>query len=244
MIDWAQIVNDYFSEQPHPQAPDLTIGEYPIAVKLATKLKFGGHASAHEATAFWHEFKGLNTRLQSQGKEPLAPQEFEHLVDHLSKVSFTYHGRPPSMSEIARFRDAEPSTISKYYGDLPDEHYPHVTAAQMVKYLTLAEPYARQHLDRSPLKLEAARFHHGGFAAQGIESYYKMMSGGDQPQGAEANWQAPDHFRPGRGLGGGPQDPGNLRDPRPPFDPERWYGQPQPEPGSQAPPKDPDAESK
>lgn len=173
MIDWKKIANEWHAEQPHPLNPALKVGEYATAVKLATKLKFGGHASAQEAGAFWGEFQQMNQRFMAQGKEAVSPDEFGHLVERVAPVSFAYHGRPPTMRELSQHRDSSPNEVNKYYGDLPDQHYPHVTAGQMAKYLTMAEPHAQQAFGRPPVKLEAARFALSGLSNEDIRNYYE-----------------------------------------------------------------------
>lgn len=143
----AQIAQNHWNAKPHPQAPSLTIGQYPQAVRLATKARFGGHATPPEAAAFWREF-------QQTGMDPA---EFEHILDHAAPVSFAHHGRPPSMTELAKFSasKATPSQIREFYQQLPDAHYPSVSSGQMLAALKSAEPWFEMHLGRKPTKKEA-----------------------------------------------------------------------------------------
>lgn len=152
--DWDSIAKGWWDRQPHPKDPTgkLTIGEYATAVKLATMARFGGHATAHEATLFWDEFKATG----------MHPEEFEQTLDKIAPLSFTLHGRPPTMTEIAHLKDKQPHEARKYFADLPDKHYPSTTAGEMVKALTVAKPHAQEHLGRDPVKLEAAYLHHSG----------------------------------------------------------------------------------
>lgn len=147
MPDYAAAAGAYWSNQPHPRAPKLTIGEFATAVKLASLLKFGGHASPQEAELFMPQFKALQ----------ISPEEFEHAVDRLAPVSYTYHGRPPTLREVVLLKDEPPAKASAYFADLPDRHYPFVRAADMIKHLQAAEPHAQQYLGRAPVKLEAAQ---------------------------------------------------------------------------------------
>ncbi len=175
-----ELVNQWHAAQPHPQAPGLTVGDYPVAVRLATILKFGtDHASASEATNFWHEFKSMNQALVASNKMPVSPEEFTHLAQQMARSSFAYHGRPPSMYEVRRLRDADPAAIHAYYGALPDEHYPTVTAADMAKALHAARPWANQILGRDATKLEATYLHHSG---QNPRDYFQQVSGGSNDQ--------------------------------------------------------------
>jgi hypothetical protein len=153
-IDWTKVAQDHWNAQPHPKDPSgkLKIGEFATAVKLASVLKFGGHASAHEAALFWPEFQATG----------MSPQEFEHAVERIAPVSFTFHGRPPSMQELVQLKDKHPKDVASYFGELPDRHYPSVPASAMVKHLAAAEPHAQEHLGRSPVKLEAAYLHASG----------------------------------------------------------------------------------
>lgn len=177
MIDWKKVAEQWHSEQPHPLNPALKVAEFATAVKLATKMKFGGHASAQEAGAFWGEFQQMNHTLGAQGKPPVTPLEMGHLIDRISPVSFAYHGRPPTMQEVAQHRDSTPAQVHTYYSDLPDQHYPHVSAGQMAKYLTLADAHAQEHLGRPPVKLEAARFALGNFSSEDVAGYYRGLGG-------------------------------------------------------------------
>ena len=88
------------------------------------------------------EFKSLNHQLQGAGKEPLTPETFSHALDRLAPVSFALHGRPPTMQEIAQLTDAHPKAVNDFYHSLPDQHYPHVPAGEMVKSVVAAKPWA------------------------------------------------------------------------------------------------------
>ena len=212
-----ELVQQWHAAQPHPQAPSLTVGEYPTAVRLATILKFGsGHASPQEAANFWKEFQQMNSTLQAQNKLPLAPEEFEHLSQQMARSSYAYHGRPPSMYEVAKLRDAKPGEISDYFGALPDEHYPTVSAADMAKALHAARPWANQYVGRDANKLEGAYLHHSG---QSPADYYKAMaSDGTQDQagssdtrttgGGNAGGQPADQRAVDPGLASGAPAPG------------------------------------
>ena len=169
-----EIVDQYHQSQPHPRAPELTVGEYPVAARLATLLKFGtGHAEPQEVVGFWKDFQKMNQTLQAQKKLPIEPEEFAQVAQTMAKVSYAYHGRPPSMSEITRLRDAHPKDVHDYFAALPDEHYPHVSAGQMVKSLESAKPWSQIHLGRAPNKQEASYLHHSGHSAQ---DFYQQMA--------------------------------------------------------------------
>lgn len=172
-IDWASVAHEYIQNLPSPHDPSgkIPIGEWATAVKLATAAKFGGHASPHEASLFYSEFKATG----------MHPQEFEAALDKLAPLSFTYHGRPPSMQEIAQLKDKSPADARKYFGDLPHKIYPHVSAADMVKAVQSAKPHAMEHLGREPALNEAAYLHHSGDDAA---TYYAKL--GAQKQQAEA----------------------------------------------------------
>lgn len=189
-FDWSQEATEWHSGQPHPLEPSLTVAEFPMAVKLASQTKFGGHASPAEAGAFWKEFKSMNERLVAQKKEPLSPEEYGQVIDHLAPLSFVYHNRPPSMSEIATLRDAKPTDVRQHYSDLPDQHYPDVPAGAMVKALKAAGPHAQQYLKREPNKYEAAYLYHSGTSPA---EYYKAM----QPQQPEQQPQPSPQERQG-----------------------------------------------
>lgn len=196
-IDWHAVAKAHWDQQPHPKAPNIQIKDYATAVKLATLVKFGGHASSHETGLFWPEFKATG----------MSPQEFEHAVERIAPVSFTYHGRPPSMQEIVQLKDKHPKDVSSYYGELPDKHYPHVAAKDMVQHLAAATPHAQEHLGRNPVKLEAALLHHSG---ENPRDFYSKL--GEQSKLSEntnvlqAPFRRDDSGRSSRNSGGSPPD--------------------------------------
>lgn len=162
--DWGGIAKEYWDEQPHPRSPGgkLTIGEFATAVKLATMAKFGGHADPHEAELFWPEFKASG----------LSPEEFEQTLERIAPLSFVYHGRPPTMKEIATLKDVSPHDARRHFAELPDKHHPEISAGDMVKAYQAARPWAMEHLEREPVKLEAAYLHHSG---EKPETYYTRL---------------------------------------------------------------------
>lgn len=163
--NWEAIAKAHWDAQPHPHQPSLTIGEYATMVKLATLARFGGHASGHEAALFAVEFKASG----------LSPQDFEHTLERLAPLSFTYHGRPPTMQEIVQLKDKTPKEAKTYFGDLPHKIYPDVSAAEMVKAVQAAKPHAQEHLGRDPVLPEARFLHHSGTHPA---DYYRQL--GDQ----------------------------------------------------------------
>jgi hypothetical protein len=154
-VDWDAIAKAHWDEQPHPSGHGLKIKEFATAVKLATMAKFGGHSAPHEAALFWQEF--------APGGVPImAPEEFEHTLDKIAPLSFTYHGRPPTMKEIANLKDKQPHEARKYFADLPHKHLPHMTAGEAVKAMEAAKPHANEHLGRDPVYPELSHLHHSG----------------------------------------------------------------------------------
>lgn len=173
MPDWHEVAKTWWDAQPHPRAPKLTIGEFATAVKLATLTKFGGHATPEQAALFWPEFKATG----------MGVGEFEHAIERLAPMSFTYHGRPPTMQEIVRLKDEPPAKASAYFADLPDQHYPFVRSADMIKSLQAADPHAKQILGRPPVKLEAAQLSQSG---ENPRDYYTRLA---QPAATGGNIQ-------------------------------------------------------
>jgi hypothetical protein len=170
-----EIINQWHMEQPSPLNRDLKVGEYPMAVKMATLLKFGsGHVDPSEAGNFWKEYQALNAKRQGQGLTALSPEDFTTTASSLATHSFAYHGRPPTMAEIGHLHEATPSERMKYYGSLPDKHYPTLTAHEMARSLTTANEWAQHHLGRSANKGEAHYLHHSG---EHPDTYYTRMKG-------------------------------------------------------------------
>lgn len=178
--DFQSAAKAHYEAMPHPLNPDLTVGEFPLAVKLATATKFGGVANAQEAGMFYKEFRLM-------GMEP------GHYLDTLKRVaplSFRFQNRPPTMEEIKMLgsQPLRPDVAHNYYSNLPDLDYPDVPAGHMVKAMAAAHPYAIKHLDRPATKNEARFIHHAGLNASGIDQHYQYLAQDAQmvqPQGAQ-----------------------------------------------------------
>lgn len=168
-------VREWHDAQPHPRNPALTVAEYPVAVKLATRTKFGGHATPEEAGAFWHEFQSANQRLAQKGQEPMSPNDYLRVLDELAPVSAALHGRPPTMHEVANLKDASPAERRKHYEDMPDSLYPAVSAGQMARYMTMANFHAMPQVRRPAQKSEAAYFAASSASPKDIADYYSAM---------------------------------------------------------------------
>src|SRR5262245_61454994 len=194
------VIHGYWQSQPHPSAPNLTVGEYPMAMRMATTLKFGQgeHPTPQEADSFMAEFKAMNQTLQSQNKLPYQPEEFIHQAQQMARSSFAYHGRPPSMYEMARLRDSHPKEIVAYYGALPDEHYPTVPAAEMAKALHAATPWSQLYEGTAPNKGDAAYLYHSGQSAEQFYQARARQDGTNDSSGPHAGV-------PGIRDAGGPQ---------------------------------------
>jgi hypothetical protein len=171
-VSWEEAAKAYFDDQPHPRGHGLKIKEVPVAVKLASMLKFGGHAAMHEAAMFWQEFAPGGVPIMS-------PDEFEHALDQIAPVSYVFHGRPPTLKELVTLKDKAPGEVNRHYGDLPDKHHPEITAANMVKAYQAARPWAREHLGREPVKTEAAYMHHSG---EHPSAYYQRLAAQNTPE--------------------------------------------------------------
>ena len=165
-IDWSKAAKDYFDNQPHPRGHGLKIREVPVAVKLASMLKFGGHAALHEAALFWQEF--------APGGVPImAPDDFEHALERIAPLSYVFHGRPPTLKELGELSGKAAAEVHKYFSDLPSRERPEIPAGQYVKAFQAARPHAREHLGREPVSVEVAHMVHSGEPAH---VYYPRIS--------------------------------------------------------------------
>jgi hypothetical protein len=172
-VDWGKAVKDYFGEQPHPRGHGLKIREVLPAVKLATMMKFGGHATLHEARMFWDEFA-------PGGVPMMSPQDFEHALDKIAPVSYSFHGRPPTLKEVGELSSKAAHEIHKYFSDLPSKERPEISAGDYVKAYQKARPWAREHLGREPVSVEAAHLHHSG---ERPDVYYQRLGAQNTRQG-------------------------------------------------------------
>jgi hypothetical protein len=189
-IDWGKAAKDFFDQQPHPNGHGLKIGEVATAVKLATMLKFGGHAAMHEAAMFWREFA-------PNGVPIMSPQDFEHVLEKTAPVSYALHNRPPSLKELVDLSQKPAQEIHRYFGDLPSKERPEISAKDYVKAFQTARPWARQHLGREPVSVEAAHLHHSG---EHPDHYYSRIAAQNMQQ--QDGLQTPSGGNPG---GRGPQ---------------------------------------
>jgi len=164
-VDYDQLMHEHYSNLPHPDNPELSVGDFPVAVKLATKMKGQGMATAKEAGAFWDEFQNLG----------LSPLHFEELLDQLAPLSWRYHNRPPTMREVGIHAEGDPKKARDYYGNLPSEHDPSVTAHEFVQAHAVAQRYSKQHLGRNPYALEVTYFHHARTPVGDIDAHYQKM---------------------------------------------------------------------
>lgn len=166
-VNFDQIAQEYYGSLPHPASKTgILVRDWAMAVQLASASKFGGHANPGETDMFWPEFQALG----------LTPSQYLDSLQRLAKWSFQYHGRPPSMGEIKDLHPLKPHEQHQHYQSLPDQHYPDVTAGDMVKALAVSNHYATKHLQRGALKNEARLVHHGGMAPGAVDDFYKGLA--------------------------------------------------------------------
>jgi hypothetical protein len=159
----------HINAQPHPLAPDLTVGEYPIYERVASMLNdqvLRGNTPHPEMVV--HAQKTLQAAKLSAG-------EFEHIWTMARPVANRLLDRDPSIVEMAEhLRTATPRDVHQYYSDHPYPGYEEVRAGDVAKYMRAAEPIARRY-GRTPNEEEVTRFAVAGYSHDDMHQHY----GGD-----------------------------------------------------------------
>jgi len=213
-IDWGAAFKEHFEQFDHPLNPDLKVKDYGLAVELATASKFGGdspqnaHASPHEAGLFWREFSAVNP--------PIAPQHYLETLGRLAPLSWRYHKRAPTMSEVSQHRDSDPQKIRQHYENLPAMNwgYPDITAGDFVKAHTRAQYWSQQHLSRQPYAHEVSLAHHASMTHDDIGAYYSDLRQNRDAQPAQPQTTPQSGREPA--APGTPSTEGQQPSPQPP----------------------------
>jgi hypothetical protein len=165
--NWDAVMHQYYGNLPHPDEPRLSVNDFPVAVKLATKLKGQGMAEAKEAAQFWEEFQTLG----------ISPNHFEELVDQMAPLAWKYQQRPPTLREVQMHAEkGSPREMRDYYGNLPSVHDPAVTAHEFTQAHAVAQRYSTLHLGRDPFAGEVTFFHHAKAQPQHMEAHYQGLA--------------------------------------------------------------------
>lgn len=153
----------YYSSQPHPLVPQLTMGDYP-AYEHAASLLHGASKPTAEQVANTHE------QLKGAG---VSPADFEYAWNVAKPLAGRLLGREPSMTEIARLAPMQPGEIHGFYFDHPHPEHPDVTAGEMARYHRVAEPIARRYgTGRPPTPGAVARMASGKWSSDDIHRWY------------------------------------------------------------------------
>jgi hypothetical protein len=169
-VDWGAIAHDFMGSLPHPAAPSIQVKDYPTAARLAAATAHSSDINPKSVEAFWQEFNSINKGL---GDRAMSPEQYTDAIKNIAPVSYVFHGRPPTMAEIAQMHDAPPEKVRGYYYNLPDKNYPDVPAGDMVKALQSATPFSRMYLGRDPVKNEARYLFHSG---ANPADHYQMLA--------------------------------------------------------------------
>lgn len=161
-----QAVEAHINAQPHPLAPDLTVGEYPMFERIASMLNdqvLRGNKPKPEMVVHAH---------QTLKSAQLSPGEFEHIWTMARPVANRLLDRDPSIIEMAKhLREATPKDVHQYYSDHPYPGYEEVSAGQVARYQRAAEPIARRY-GKSPNLEEVTRFAAAGYTHDDMHQHY------------------------------------------------------------------------
>lgn len=164
-----QAVTTHLNSQPHPMAPSLTVGEFPVYERVAAMLNdkvLQGNKPKPEMVAHAH---------QTLKSAQLSPGEFENVWTLARPVANRLLDRDPSIPEMAKhLREATPGMVHDYYSNHPYPGYEEVKAGDVARYMRAAEPIARRY-GKSPNLEEVTRFAVSGYGHDDIHQHY----GGD-----------------------------------------------------------------
>lgn len=205
-IDWGAVFKEHYDNFDHPLNPDLKVRDFATAVTLATATKFGGptpkegHASPTEAGLFWKEFQAMDP--------PMGPQKYLETLHALAPLSWRYHKRAPSISEVSQHRDSDPQKVRQHFESLPATHWgmPDISAGDFVKAHTKAAHWSQEHMSRDPYAHEVAYFHHAGYSHQDLSTHYERLRDTQAERTAQQGQQEGETDAPGgQGQQGGGQ---------------------------------------
>lgn len=166
MIDPAiarQVVNDFYQNLPHPQAPEIKVKDYATYARAATIMK-GEVPNGDDVRTTFHALKAAN----------VSPAEFEYSWNLMKPITTRFFGanRNPQLQEIARLKDAGPNEVYNYFASMPHPLYPEAKVGDMFRYYHAAAPIARDHGASDPSALELARFSVAGYDIESVHQHY------------------------------------------------------------------------
>lgn len=152
--------------QPHPQAPGVTVNDYPIYERVAGMLNStvlrGNNPKPEMVEHAYHTLKGAE----------MSPSEFEHIWTAARPIANRLLNRDPSIPEMAgHLRQMTPGQMHGYYSDHPYPGYEEVKAGDVARYMRAAEPIARAN-GHTPNLHEVTRFAVAGYEAEDMQRHY------------------------------------------------------------------------
>ena len=160
------LVEAYYDEQPHPNAPSLRVKDYEAYARVAMMLN-DKLPEPHETEAAYHALQGAG----------LSPAEFEYGWGIARPLANRLLDRDPHLLELQRLKDARPSDWHAYYFHHPHPQAPEVAAGEMARYRQLAMPYSHDRYQRDPNVQEVSRFALGQYDQEAIAQHYQPSEG-------------------------------------------------------------------
>jgi hypothetical protein len=158
----AAIVEQVIGQQPHPDAPSLSVSDFMAHREVAAMMKGEEGATADDVVQAYHLLRQID----------MSPAEFEHTWQLAQPTATRLLDRDPLPQEVKMLHGALPGDVHDYYANHPYPGFEENKAIDMARYFHAAKPIANHVSGRDPLPNEVARFAAAGYDADAIHRHY------------------------------------------------------------------------